>query len=130
MKLLTYWIKNEPDVLKESIFTNRLQIWPSLCKLLNNVQQYLKNFDCSKCKLLFLFFVFIINFVKIDASTPLLEDKLLQGFQPLLKNFKDLDFKEDIDDTKIEKLLRMKRLIDFGMFISDLDVNNSKLITK
>ncbi|KAJ3639053.1 hypothetical protein Zmor_008710 [Zophobas morio] len=114
VKLLTYWIKNEPDVLKEVIFTNRLQIWPSLCKLLNNVQPYLKDFDCSKY-----------------TNTPLFEDKMLQGFRPLLKNFKELNFKEDdVGDESTEKMVRMKRLLDFGVFVSDLDVNNTKLVTK
>jgi hypothetical protein len=114
VKLLTYWIRNEPDVLKEVVFTNRLQIWPSLCKLFNNVQPYIDNFDFTK-----------------HANTPLLEDRILQGFRPLLKNFKELNFKEeDIDDQKSENLIRIKRLIDFGVFISDLNVNNAKLITR
>lgn len=52
VKHLTYWIKNEPKVLEDTVFTNRLQIWPSLCKFLNDVQQYLTKINCDKCKLI------------------------------------------------------------------------------
>ncbi|XP_015832940.2 nonsense-mediated mRNA decay factor SMG7 isoform X1 [Tribolium castaneum] len=112
VKLLTCWIMNESEILNEVVFTNRLQIWPSLCKLLNNVQQYMKNFDYTKY-----------------ANVPLFEDKLLQGFRPLIKNFKELDFKAGVEDEKTDNLIRMQRLIDFGLFISKLDVNHTKLIT-
>lgn len=71
------------------------------------------------------------GFVFVDANTPLFEDKMLQGFRPLLKNFKELNFKEDdVGDESTEKMVRMKRLLDFGVFVSDLDVNNTKLVTK
>lgn len=113
VKLLLYSINNDPAVLKEKVFTNRLQIWPSLVKLLNNVQQYLKGFNTNKY-----------------TKVPLSEDKMLEGFLPLCKNFKDFDFKEDINDTKIERLVRMKRIIKISLWLTDLDVNGNKLILK
>ncbi|CAH1236385.1 unnamed protein product [Diabrotica balteata] len=113
VKLLLYFIQNDPFVLKEKVFTNRLQIWPSLVKLLNNVQQYMKGFNFNK-------------YMKM----PLREDKMLEGFLPFCKNFKELDFKEDVDDPKIERLVRMKRIIKISLWLTDLDVNGNKLILK
>ncbi|KAG5894975.1 hypothetical protein JTB14_009706 [Gonioctena quinquepunctata] len=113
VKFLLYFIQNDPEVLEEKVFTNRLQIWPSLVKLLNNVQTHLKGFNYNKY-----------------AKSPLPEDKALQGFVPLSKNFKDFDFKEDIDDAKIEKLVRMKRLISMSSRLTEIDVNGNKLILK
>lgn len=49
MKFLLNWIQKQPEVLQEKVFSTRLQIWPSLCKLLNNIQQYLKEFNYEKC---------------------------------------------------------------------------------
>lgn len=49
VKLLMYYIKNHPNTMKESVFASKLQIWPSLCKLLNNVQKQLKLLNYSKC---------------------------------------------------------------------------------
>ncbi|XP_056644839.1 nonsense-mediated mRNA decay factor SMG7-like [Diorhabda sublineata] len=113
VKLLLYSINNDPDVLKEKVFTNRLQIWPSLVKLLNNVQQYLKGFNANKY-----------------SKVPLPEDKMLEGFLPLCKNFKDFDFKEDMDDAKMERCVRMKRIIKMSLWLTDLDLNGNKLILK
>lgn len=62
-------------------------------------------------------------------NTSLKEDKALQGFKPFSKNFKELNFKEVIDE-KMECLIRVKQILNFGCFVSDLDVNNVKLLTK
>lgn len=65
-----------------------------------------------------------------DSKYPLPEDKYLQGFLPLSKNFNEFDFKEDIEDSKIERLVRMKRLVNFSLWLTDIDVNGSKFIIK
>lgn len=113
VKILLYFIQNDSAVLKEKVFTNRLQIWPSLVKLLNSVQQYIKGFNFNKY-----------------TKVPLSEDKMLEGFLPLSKNFKEFDFKDEIDDVKIERLVRMRRIIKISLWLTDLDVNGNKLILK
>ncbi|KAK4881318.1 hypothetical protein RN001_004637 [Aquatica leii] len=113
IKLISYWLQNEPDILKETVFQNWLQIWPGLCKLLNGLQNHIKTFDYT-------------NFTK----TPLSEDRELQGFLPLVEAFKTLDFKLDEleENSETEKFIRAKRLIDFGIWLANFDFNNTKLI--
>lgn len=72
----------------------------------------------------------LLIYILLDSKYPLPEDKYLQGFLPLSKNFKDFDFKEDIDDCKIERLVRMKRLVNFCLWLTDIDVNGNKFIIK
>lgn len=66
----------------------------------------------------------------LDVKIPLSEDRDLQGFLPLVDSFKELDFKtEEIDDDdETEKLIRAKRLMEFGLWLTELDVNNTKVI--
>lgn len=66
----------------------------------------------------------------LDNKYPLPEDKDLQGFLPLTRNFKDFDFKEEIDDPKVKRLVRMKRLVNFSLWLTDVDVNGKKIIIK
>lgn len=49
VKLLLYWIEKQPQVLSETPFTNKLQIWPGFCKLLNLLQKFLDNFNYDFC---------------------------------------------------------------------------------
>lgn len=58
------------------------------------------------------------------------EDKYLQGFLPLSMNFSDFEFKEDIEDSKVERLVRMKRLVNFSVWLTDIDANGNKFIIK
>ncbi|CAH0559351.1 unnamed protein product [Brassicogethes aeneus] len=113
VKLLMNFIQNDPEVLKSKVFGNRLQIWPSLCKLLNSIQKKLKALNYNKY-----------------MKAPLSEDKNLQGFLPFAENYKDLNFKEDIEEPKIERLVRLKRIVEFSKWLTELDINGSKLITK
>lgn len=53
VKLTLDWIKTDPDVLKDSVFTKRLQIWPSLCKLLNVLQTISGECDAKNCEFFF-----------------------------------------------------------------------------
>lgn len=50
IKILLYWIEKKPQVLSETPFTNKLQIWPGFCKLLNLLQVRVKKFNASECK--------------------------------------------------------------------------------
>jgi protein SMG7 len=50
VKLTLDWIRLDPKVLQDSAFTSRLQIWPSLCKLLNGLQKAVADFTTDKCK--------------------------------------------------------------------------------
>lgn len=113
IKLISYWLRNEAHVLKEIVFQSRLQIWPGLCKLLNSLQTQLKTFDEEK-------------FVHM----PLSEDRELHGFLPLVECFEGLDFKlEELEENcDTEKLIRAKRLIHFGIWLTTYDVNNVKLV--
>lgn len=67
--------------------------------------------------------------LSVDEKIPLPEDRDMQGFLPLTKSFTNLDFKaEEIEDEKLRQFIRAKRLIDFGTWISNHEVNGSKLI--
>lgn len=43
----------QPTVLEEPAFVSRLQIWPSLCVLLNGLQACVVDFEPDQCKLIF-----------------------------------------------------------------------------
>ena len=50
VKLCLEWIRLKPTVLEEAAFTSRLQIWPSLCVLLNGLQTCVSDFKYDQCK--------------------------------------------------------------------------------
>lgn len=57
------------------------------------------------------------------------EDIDIRGFIPIDTFLKDIDFKtEEIDDANIINKIRVKRLIDFGIWVCGIDVNDKKLI--
>lgn len=113
IKLIMDFVRNRADLLKEAGFSSKLQIWPSLCKLLNHSQKYLKSLNCNKY-----------------VNTALPEDKMLQGFIVFEKNYKHFQFSDEIAD-KIYNLLRLKRLSDFSVWLSNFEVaKGSKLIIK
>lgn len=68
----------------------------------------------------------------IDLKLPLWEDKELQGFLPLQESFKELDFTIDHSDevAEIEKQVRAKRLINFGFWLAESNVYNTKYIIR
>lgn len=113
IKLTLDWIRLDPSVLLDSAFTSRLQIWPSLCKLLNGLQQSLTDFTADKCSYL-----------------PLPEDRDLQGFIPLEKSFSDLRFSchdWKLDPVSLNKL-RAARVLEFGMWL--LKQDSHRLVTR
>lgn len=56
------------------------------------------------------------------------EDKEIQGFIPITKHLKDVDFKNEIDDKSVINRIRAKRLINFGLWVCATDVNGKKLV--
>ncbi|XP_066993388.1 nonsense-mediated mRNA decay factor SMG7 [Anabrus simplex] len=113
IKLTLDWIRLEPQVLSDVAFTSRLQIWPSLCKLLNGLQPSLTDFTADKY-----------------SYMPLPEDQDLQGFRPLEKSLNNLRFSNQdwkMEPTVINKL-RASRLLDFGTWLACQE--NYRLITR
>jgi len=113
IKLTLDWIRLDPKVLQHSAFTSRLQIWPSLCKLLNGLQKAVADFTADKYSYL-----------------PLPEDRDLQGFIPLEKSFSDLRFSchdWKLDPVSLSKL-RANRILEFGTWL--LKQDNSHLVTR
>lgn len=49
VKITLDWIRLHSYVLDEQGFVNRLQIWPALCKLINDLEPLLKSFVHEKC---------------------------------------------------------------------------------
>ncbi|KAF7390262.1 hypothetical protein HZH68_012119 [Vespula germanica] len=113
IKLCLDWIRINPAVLEETAFTSRLQIWPSLCVLLNALQQSIMDFKYDQ-------------YVKV----PLPEDRDLQGFLPLEKNFENLKFTNTDfeDDIATLNKLRAVRLIQLGHYLTQYQINGSPLI--
>ncbi|XP_044756996.1 protein SMG7-like [Coccinella septempunctata] len=113
VKIIFHWIQDSPLILTESVFMKRLQIWPSFCKLLNSIQPFLEDFSYNDY-----------------ANVPLREDKNLKGFLPLSNYLKQFDFDRFEDDISISRLIRVKRILNFGLWLTDFEVNGTKLITK
>ncbi|XP_012278200.1 protein SMG7 [Orussus abietinus] len=113
IKLCLDWIRLKPTVLEEAAFTSRLQIWPSLCVLLNGLQGSVADFkhDCYN-------------------KVPLPEDRDLQGFLPLEKTFESLRFTNtDLEgDTATLNKLRAVRILHLGRRLAHFQVNGSTLI--
>ncbi|GLH09050.1 Uncharacterized protein GBIM_14191 [Gryllus bimaculatus] len=105
IKLTLDWIRLEPKVLLDTAFTTRLQIWPSLCKLLNGLQSS------------------VVDLPEKYYSVPLPEDRDLQGFLPLEKVFNGLRFNNqdwNLDAAFMNKL-RAFRLVEFGKWLTKQD---------
>ncbi|XP_054008743.1 uncharacterized protein LOC128892391 isoform X1 [Hylaeus anthracinus] len=113
IKLCLDWIHTKPTVLEEVAFTSRLQIWPSLCVLLNALQNCVVDFPYDQ-------------YVKV----PLPEDRDLQGFLPLEKSFECLKFTStDLEgDTEAYNKLRAVRILRLGHCLAQYRINGSPLI--
>ena len=113
IKLCLDWIHTKPTVLEEVAFTSRLQIWPSLCVLLNALQNCVADFPHDQ-------------YVKV----PLPEDRDLQGFLPLEKSFECLKFTNtDLeDDLEASNKLRAVRILRLGHCLAQYKINGAALI--
>lgn len=57
------------------------------------------------------------------------EDTEIQGFLPLAMLLKGLDFKaKEVEDKSVLLRIRAKRLVDFGIWLCEVDVNTKKLV--
>ncbi|CAH0388220.1 unnamed protein product [Bemisia tabaci] len=104
IKVTLDFLRLDPQLLNEPGFVSRPQIWPSLAKLLNNLQPSLNNFK-----------------EKSYNSVPLPEDKDLQGFVPLEEAFSGLTFNHRVTqhDKSILNKLRALRLVSFGKWLAN-----------
>ncbi|XP_001605792.1 protein SMG7 [Nasonia vitripennis] len=114
IKLCLDWIQLKPKILEEAAFASRLQIWPSLCVLLNGLQSCVADFDYNQY-----------------AKVPLPEDRDLQGFLPLEKSFETLRFTNtDLEgDVVMLNKLRAMRILHLGRRITQHQVNGATLIS-
>ncbi|KAG9433452.1 protein SMG7 [Apis mellifera carnica] len=113
IKLCLDWIHTKPTVLEELAFTSRLQIWPSLCVLLNALQNCVIDFTYDQ-------------YIKV----PLPEDRDLQGFLPLEKSFECLKFTStDLEDNiEASNKLRAIRILHLGHCLAQYRINGTALI--
>lgn len=114
IKLCLDWINIKPMVLEEVAFTSRLQIWPSLCVLLNALQNCVVDFKHDEY-----------------AVVPLPEDRDLQGFLPLEKSFENLRFTNTALEGDIITLnkLRAVRILHLGRCLAQNRINGSAPIS-
>ncbi|XP_011690137.1 PREDICTED: protein SMG7-like isoform X2 [Wasmannia auropunctata] len=114
IKLCLDWINIKPTVLEEVAFTSRLQIWPSLCVLLNALQNCVVDFKYDEY-----------------VAVPLPEDRDLQGFLPLEKSFENLRFANTALEGDVATLnkLRAVRILQLGRCFAQYQINGSTPIS-
>ncbi|XP_012056621.1 PREDICTED: protein SMG7-like [Atta cephalotes] len=114
IKLCLDWINIKPTVLEEVAFTSRLQIWPSLCVLLNALQNCVVDFKYDEY-----------------VAVPLPEDRDLQGFLPLEKSFENIRFTNTALEGDIATLnkLRAVRILHLGHCFAQYQINGSTPIS-
>lgn len=108
VKLLLEWIVTQPSVLKEVGMTSRPQIWPSLARILNEIQPLLAEFKPAQLH-----------------DYPLPEDYDLQAFQPLAPSLTRYNYRQvsqlPLTDQERLRLLRCCRLTEVGRALARLD---------
>lgn len=115
LKLLLDWITLNPKCLDEAGFLKRRQIWPGLCKALNQLSAYKPLLSDEKCD-----------------DYPLPEDWDLQAFQPLNILLSKYNFKQILKaggaTLEQEKLnyLRASRLVALGHMLPVLTYDKDK----
>ena len=134
-KLILDWIVLNSRVLNERGFLRRMQIWPSLCRMLNELSEVISDRD---------------ELLKTLDKYPTPEDYDLQAFSPLWPRLKTFNFKQVTKKTvqspneETIQFLRAKRLLDLGQELAadsfegkrlissneDLDQSSSKLTFK
>ncbi|KAJ8681477.1 hypothetical protein QAD02_017264 [Eretmocerus hayati] len=114
IKLCLDWIEQSPKILDDPAFASRLQIWPSLCVLLNNLQNYVSEIEYTQY-----------------SKVPLPEEMDLQGFLPLEKSLKNLNFTtvEYKKDIELLNKVRAMRILQIGKRMSLFKTNGVSYIT-
>jgi len=119
-KILLDWIAINPETLQEVGFLKRLQIWPSLCQVLNELSAALMS-TSESCK------------ADLE-SYPLPEDYDLRAYLPLQKRlssykYRSVTLQKQIDHNTVY-VLRAKRLIDLGKIISKFKIGDGQSIIR
>ena len=120
-KILLDWITINPKTLQEVGFLKRLQIWPSLCKVLNELSIYTE-----------------IDHNELNVSDlefyPLPEDYDLRSYLPLYKRLSVYRHRrvarQKRVDSNIVYALRAKRMIELGKIISNIKTGDGQSIIK
>ena len=120
-KILLDWITINPQTLQEVGFLKRLQIWPSLCKVLNELSIYTE-IDHNELN------VFDLEFY------PLPEDYDLRSYLPLHKRLsayrhRSVTRPKTVDSNTVYAL-RAKRMIELGKIISTIKIGEGQSIIK
>ncbi|XP_076058709.1 uncharacterized protein LOC143035712 isoform X2 [Oratosquilla oratoria] len=113
VRLLLEWIRSDPSILKSQAMRKKLQIWPSLCTLVNAFQPRLHAFHANKY-----------------AEHPLPEDWDLQGFVPLQSMLEKYKYRDSLIEPCPEEynLIRAARLIEFANWATQQVVDGSHLM--
>ena len=120
-KILLDWITINPKTLQEAGFLKRLQIWPSLCKVLNELSSYTE-----------------IDHNELNVSDfefyPLPEDYDLRSYLPLHKRLSVYHHRrvtrQKTVDSNVVCALRAKRMIELGKIISTIKIGEGQSIMK
>ena len=124
-KILLDWISSNPKILEEPGFLRRLQIWPSLCRVLNELSTSLEERnDLNNCG----------NFNSDLKHYPLPEDYDLQAFLPLEKRLALYRFAKVLRQKPISKervlVLRATRILELGKTFADAQVMEGQTVLK
>ena len=119
-KILLDWIVINPKILAEPGFLKRMQIWPSLCKVLNELSDSVTHTNLS------------LDVFDGEAKyCPLPEDYDLCEFSPLQKRLSTYKY----DNKKLQSkhltkdrilLLRAQRILEAGKLISSIKIINEQ----
>eukprot|EP00095_Tigriopus_kingsejongensis_P007624 maker-scaffold995_size72343-snap-gene-0.17 protein:Tk07624 transcript:maker-scaffold995_size72343-snap-gene-0.17-mRNA-1 annotation:"protein smg7" len=118
IKILLQWICVCPEALESKAFLKRLQIWPSLCRMLNQLTSLTAK---------------SVTDLESLGSVPLPEDFDLQCFTPLQGAQKGLNFKkytrQDKQISQVKLLeLRAFRILKLGQCLASSEYVGRKVI--
>ncbi len=117
-KLILEWITLNPRSIEERGFLRRLQIWPGLCRMLNELSELSCDHQDS---------------IGRFEDYPLPEDYDLQAYLPLLPCLKRYRFKEvscspESFPPEDQRFVRASRMVSLGMFLASKEFKGKKMI--
>ncbi|XP_078686149.1 uncharacterized protein LOC144918910 isoform X1 [Branchiostoma floridae x Branchiostoma belcheri] len=111
VKVTLDWLTHRPNLFEEETIMDKPFIWPKLARVLNCIQ--------------------LKERINNPANRPLPEDFELQGFLPLVKAHRPLDFSKGqssiLEPGEVQVQYRCQRLCDIGTWITD---NKPSLLKK
>ncbi|XP_035685493.1 protein SMG7-like [Branchiostoma floridae] len=103
VKVTLDWLTHRPNLFEEETIMDKPFIWPKLARVLNCIQ--------------------LKERINNPANRPLPEDFELQGFLPLVKAHRPLDFSKGqssiLEAGEVQVQYRCQRLCDIGTWITD-----------